>query len=217
MGDGKQFVSQSVVFYFSSGLQYTVVINVIFKSQVFCISNGSEMIHLVHTVICEQDYLPYEGHFTITFNASLETALHWVFVMLQQIYCRLFYLIFMLSLRKDYSFCSYFTCGMNGTRCEEWSRRESQDHRSPVSVCEIPSSSALNTDQERNQGRISYFRAFWGQQWTERATDSRNTFPLRREALAVRSRTLFMLEHFATVHILPECLWTTCMPDVYRG
>lgn len=94
--------------------------------------------YIWYTVICEQDYLPYEGHFTITFNASLETALHWVFVMLQQIYCRLFYLIFMLSLRKDYSFCSYFTCGMNGTRCEEWSRRESQDHRSPASVCEIP-------------------------------------------------------------------------------
>lgn len=160
--------------------------------------------YIWYTVICEQDYLPYEGHFTITFNASLETALHWVFVMLQQIYCRLFYLIFMLSLRKDYSFCSYFTCGMNGTRCEEWSGEKARTTEAlPLSV-KSHLASALNTDQERNQGRISYFRAFWGQQWTERATDSRNTFPLRREALAVRSRTLFMLEHFATVHILPE-------------
>lgn len=154
--------------------------------------------YIWYTVICEQDYLPYESHFTFTSNASLETDLHWVFVMLQQIYCRLFYLIFMLSLRKEYSFCSYFTCGMNGTRCEERSRRESQDHRSPASVCEIPSAprglplaSALNTDQERNQGRISYFRAFWGQQWTERATDSRNTFPLRREALTPRESLAF--------------------------
>lgn len=144
--------------------------------------------------------------------------------MLQQIYCRLFYLIFMLSLRKEHSFCPYFTCGMNGTRCEEWPRRESQDHTSPASVCEIPSAprglplaSALNTDQEKNQGGISYFWAFWGQQWTGRVTDSRDTVGLRHEAPAVRPRALFVLEHFASVHLLPECLWTTCMPDVYRG